>query len=1143
MSPEPECTSHTTLPPFTYPTLPQELYTTRMIRLLPHEDKSAPIQCELFNYDLSETGDGMHLYQALSYVWGSEMKPESIILNGCIFHVTANLHAALSHLRNRQFEKILWVDAICINQDEEDQGNEKSKQIPLMRTIYAQAERVIVWLGDATENGDKALEVIRCLAEEQDTSSTLNTSENYDACLCLLQRDWFSRIWVLQEVGVARCVSIMCGSVYINGHIFCEGLSILRRFLDLPSTIGPVTYLIRGALYRPKYELGSRGSISMGELIGMYHDHKATKQHDKVYALLGLSADPITAALEPNYSLPWKEVFKQTINYMFPECSVEAFIETETAVMKSEGWILGVITSVEENTSRVGKQIIEVIFNYTAKSLGYKYEWDTRWELEAFAALIQEGDIICLLKGASNPSIIRLCKDHFAIITPAVTPRQRQYKRSLTVKPQGRNSGSGLFDILLTWKTPLATTQSKDKPETMFPLMKTPPNLQEERFEAQKRLKHTTLVVIDIALRILTERISSTRVIAHLLRQSGTEDPIIEEFVKLLEYKERPSTMQHPSDLLRKHGNYLLISEETVIGDQGNDLLISEETVIGATTDAGPYGCIIMELLLQYQGASLPVSKEVVKAAAGNEKDYGYIILVVLFLHRGENLPVSEEVVRAATGNIGSGHGTLKTLFQHRGENLPVSEEVVKAAVGNIGSYGPEILEVLFQHRGENLPVSEEVVMAAAGNNGSYGPKILEVLFQHRGENLPVSKEVVKAAAGNNGPYGPEILVVLFQHRGENLPVSEEVVMAAAGNNGSYGRKILEVLFQHRGENLPVSKEVVKAAAGNNGYHGHEILQFLFQQDKNLPVSEEVVRTAAENSGLYVPEILKVLFQQDKNLPVSEEVVRAAAGNNGYYGPEILHILFLYRGENLPVSEEVVKAAAGNIGSGHGTLKTLFQHRGENLPVSEEVVRAAAGNNGYYGPEILEILVQQQGENLPITEEVVKAAAGNDGHGHEILEILFQQGKNLTVSEEVASFANLANSSTRPIKQLTMKFAVFIASSILTISFAQEKATFTLYGEGDTRGSPNCATNVNACGQPNLSGNKPILRNVLGDHDHFGPEWKTRRGEDYQGYREQSLYQDGNPICNTPNKYDAGIHFDLYMDTGAGIRTARQASC
>ncbi|KAE8341836.1 hypothetical protein BDV24DRAFT_150937 [Aspergillus arachidicola] len=602
MSPGPERTSHTTLPPFTYPTLPQEPYTTRMIRLLPHEDKSAPIQCELFNYDLSETGGGKHLYQAISYVWGSELKPESIILNGCTFHVTTNLHTALLYLRNRQLERTLWVDAICINQDEEDQGVEKSKQIPLMRTIYAQAERVIVWLGDATENGDKALEAIRCLVEEKDTTSNLNTSKNYDACLRLLQRDWFSRIWVLQEVGVARYIHIMCGSVCIKGHIFCDGLSRLRLSSDLLSRIGPVAYLIRGALYRPEYELDSRGFISLGELIGMYHHHEATKQHDKVYALLGLSADPITDALRPNYNLPWQEVFKEITSYLFPECSVETWNETETVVIKGKAWILGHVHSVEENVSEFGKQKIEVLFNDTAKSFGCEDQWGTDWKLQASAMLIQDGDFICLLKGASKPSIIRLCKDHFTVITPAVTPQQKRQKESTPAAMlQERCSTNCLCDILLTWKTPLANRENKDKSEIMFTLMDKPPTFREEPYEAEKRLKHIMLAVIDIAMRILEQEIFRTEAIEQLLRQSGTKDLIIQELVA-------GDVFGYKRDMKPMSWDLLLY--------QDNDQPISEKTVIAATETCGTHGCIIMELFLQYQGANLPVSEEVVKAVA-----------------------------------------------------------------------------------------------------------------------------------------------------------------------------------------------------------------------------------------------------------------------------------------------------------------------------------------------------------------------------------------------------------------------------------------------------------------------------------------------------------------------------------------------
>lgn len=174
---------------FPYPTLPPEPYTTRMIRLLPHEDENGPIQCELFNYNLSHTGGGKHLYEALSYVWGSEDRSKAITLNGCTFRVTKSLHTALIHLRSRQLERTLWVDAISIDQDKID---EKSEQIPLMRSIYAQAERVLVWLGEAIEDGDKALESIRYIAQGQGKTD----GEDREICLRLLERAWFRRIWV-----------------------------------------------------------------------------------------------------------------------------------------------------------------------------------------------------------------------------------------------------------------------------------------------------------------------------------------------------------------------------------------------------------------------------------------------------------------------------------------------------------------------------------------------------------------------------------------------------------------------------------------------------------------------------------------------------------------------------------------------------------------------------------------------------------------------------------------------------------------------------------------------------------------------------------------------------------------------------------
>lgn len=178
---------------FTYSTLPPKSYT-RMIRLLPDEDKSALIRCQLCNYNLSCSGGGEHLYEALSYVWGSPVRSHSIIVNGCRFSITESLHTALLHLRDSQLERVLWVDAISIKQDDD---NEKSKQIPLMRMIYAQARRVIVWLGEDNEYGEKALEVLGSLGRKGRNHHPGSVDEkDYERCEKLLQRDWFRRIWV-----------------------------------------------------------------------------------------------------------------------------------------------------------------------------------------------------------------------------------------------------------------------------------------------------------------------------------------------------------------------------------------------------------------------------------------------------------------------------------------------------------------------------------------------------------------------------------------------------------------------------------------------------------------------------------------------------------------------------------------------------------------------------------------------------------------------------------------------------------------------------------------------------------------------------------------------------------------------------------
>lgn len=172
---------------------------------MPHRDEGAPIRCQLFDYALLDSAKGTHLYEALSYVWGSEEKHHSVSTDKGDLLVTTNLYMALKRLRDHSLDRIIWVDAICIDQAN---AEERNRQVQSMAEIYAKASRVVVWLeeattsgervqGEATTDSDRALEELRVAADRQ-TTKTLTRATDQQAILMLLQRSWFQRIWVRQ---------------------------------------------------------------------------------------------------------------------------------------------------------------------------------------------------------------------------------------------------------------------------------------------------------------------------------------------------------------------------------------------------------------------------------------------------------------------------------------------------------------------------------------------------------------------------------------------------------------------------------------------------------------------------------------------------------------------------------------------------------------------------------------------------------------------------------------------------------------------------------------------------------------------------------------------------------------------------------
>ena len=167
----------------------------RLLQVLPGRDPKK-LRCKLLEYPLRSLDNSCHLYESLSYVWGSEDKPQSIIIDDLSeLKITQNLYNGLCRLQNSSFPRILWVDAICINQSDD---TEKQHQIPLMAEIYANASHVLVWLGEAEDCGGQALIAINHVGQTS-RKHVSHAEIDRNQILKLLQRPWFQRIWVREQ--------------------------------------------------------------------------------------------------------------------------------------------------------------------------------------------------------------------------------------------------------------------------------------------------------------------------------------------------------------------------------------------------------------------------------------------------------------------------------------------------------------------------------------------------------------------------------------------------------------------------------------------------------------------------------------------------------------------------------------------------------------------------------------------------------------------------------------------------------------------------------------------------------------------------------------------------------------------------------
>ncbi|KAK8025249.1 hypothetical protein PG990_003072 [Apiospora arundinis] len=273
----------------------------------------AQIRCQVFQSLLSES-EGIP-YEALSYTWGGQPTDSSpcILLDGQRFPVTKNLFDALHALRLRSLDRLLWVDALCINQRD---PREKGHQVGQMGSVYRNADTVLVWLGPSSAAIDDLMTILNLEASWSATVAQLEAGhkvvyKRHETTFARLvsQRAWFKRVWIIQEVANARVAVIICGSKSVSSRIFSTMPHLMQ--LEIDHNMRAVLDVMPGPLRKQSWWNADRRLIT---LLTKFYGSEATQEHDRIYALLGIASDTDALGLPIDYSCHFQQVVDQMVS-------------------------------------------------------------------------------------------------------------------------------------------------------------------------------------------------------------------------------------------------------------------------------------------------------------------------------------------------------------------------------------------------------------------------------------------------------------------------------------------------------------------------------------------------------------------------------------------------------------------------------------------------------------------------------------------------------------------------------------------------------------------------------------------------------------------------------------------------------------
>ncbi|KAH8687914.1 heterokaryon incompatibility protein-domain-containing protein [Tricladium varicosporioides] len=275
------------------------LRTSRSIRIIllqPSLSFDAPLECSFIEISLDTLEDSKNSYEALSYVWGAQDGHLPLFCDNSTLLITRNCDTALRSLRSLYQPRILWVDAICIDQAKNTVSTEeRNNQVKMMGDVYRKAKSVLVWLGDGDKNTGIAFKYLQRIAKygsmrisQNQTKAkiggalmlhyvyALSIFEEQNTCpqtgvglsKLIVDSPWTLRTWTTQEVTFAQECYVLWGHSHRCSQMSWENYNDAGNYirLGMASRGGGTEESIESEALSLKYQL--RSNLQLGLALG-----------------------------------------------------------------------------------------------------------------------------------------------------------------------------------------------------------------------------------------------------------------------------------------------------------------------------------------------------------------------------------------------------------------------------------------------------------------------------------------------------------------------------------------------------------------------------------------------------------------------------------------------------------------------------------------------------------------------------------------------------------------------------------------------------------------------------------------------------------------------------------------------------------